>query len=160
MSDDDPETLDLDTLDLDRDLSQLTNATGPQPDVTVEAMIGTIEEYRKLPKLREGCIPNLAGLWVYESPNVPLFKTEEDGTQTPVLAWKIDGDLHVHPDRKAELMRAVGVIEIRKNPPPWRHRLPLPGYDFGPSEERKQIQRVMEDIAADLDDPLGFRRRP
>ncbi len=46
------------------------------------------------------------GMPVRIDPHVPLDRLEEDGSRTPALCWRIDGELHIHPDR-VELFRRL-----------------------------------------------------
>lgn len=36
---------------------------------------------------------------IYRDPNIPLTRTNEDGTTSDALFWIIDGKVLVHPDR-------------------------------------------------------------
>lgn len=36
---------------------------------------------------------------VFKDPDIPLTRTEEDGTVTPIFFVKIDGNIYVHPER-------------------------------------------------------------
>jgi hypothetical protein len=47
---------------------------------------------------------------------VPLTRTEPDGTWTDVLCWRIDGVLHVRPERLdlfVRLMSEAGLLGVR-----------------------------------------------
>jgi hypothetical protein len=53
-----------------------------------------------------------AGIHWIENPLVPLERTELDGSTTPVLCWRIERSIHVHPDRVI-MWRAVVANAIR-----------------------------------------------
>ena len=46
-------------------------------------------------------------LRVYKDPAVPLVKVMADGVEVPVLCWRVQNTILVHPDRWDDFVRAI-----------------------------------------------------
>lgn len=106
--------------------ASLTNGTGaPTAELTIENLL---EAQRRMEeRLLEQAIDIVhpdelaareAGIHWMVNELVPLERTEADGSKTAVLCWRIEGSIHVHPDRvlhwRAMLATAVVRGELEK----------------------------------------------
>jgi hypothetical protein len=95
-------------------------------------------------------VPNIAGLWIYEDPRVPLTQIEEDGTTTEILCQRGGGAIFVHPERTGRLLSIIATAAARDELPVlMRKHAVLPTDPRGPSPREKAL-RVWHDFAVQL----------
>lgn len=90
-------------------------------------------------------IPNLIGVWAYEDPNVPLERTEADGSKTPVLFWNVGGKLYVHPDRREKFDQVCSFIAMKGGADALTDESRVK-FGFPPRPRLSDIEQAIEDL--------------